>query len=182
MDAAFSSIAFADPARAETNLDRLERQLPGNLWATLPALLAQLPDPDGALNFLERYLRVDSDPGHEVATEPARSVAFLRRHPAALHHLLVIFSYSRFLSETLVQQPALLTWLHRPARRGQQDLSLDRIRSPEDLHEEFARFAATSLEASPAAVLARFKRREYLRITLRDVLGPRAFPSGRCFA
>src|SRR5713226_6812696 len=101
MDAAFSSIAFAEPARAETNLDRLERQLPGNLWATLPALLAQLPDPDGALNFLERYLRVEADHGHEAAAEPARSVAFLRRHPAALHHLLVIFSYSRFLSETL---------------------------------------------------------------------------------
>ncbi len=36
MDAAFASIAFAEPARAETNLALLEPRLPSNLWATLP--------------------------------------------------------------------------------------------------------------------------------------------------
>src|SRR5712692_10397812 len=170
MHAAFASIAFAEPARAETNLALIERRLPSNLWAILPALLAQLADPDGALNFLERYLRpeADSQPG----AAHARTVAYLKRHPAALHHLLVIFCYSRFLSETLVQQPELITWLHRPARKGLEAAqSLDRIKSPEDLHEEFAQFEAVSLEHPPAVVLARFKRREYLRITLRDVLG-----------
>src|SRR2546426_2763802 len=99
MHAAFSSIAFAEPDRAEGNLALLEQQLPGNLWATLPALLAQLPDPDSALNYLERYLRPDAEPG-ESGAPFARTVAYLKQHPAALHHLLVIFSYSRFLSET----------------------------------------------------------------------------------
>jgi glutamate-ammonia-ligase adenylyltransferase len=171
MDATFASIAFAEAARAETNLALLERRLPANLWATLPALLAQLPDPDGALNFLERYARseAEANPGNSSATRP---LAYLKRHPAALHHLLVIFSHSRFLSETLVQQPELVTWLHRPMRRGPEPTeSLDRIKSPEDLHEEAARFEAVSLDVPPSAVLARFKRREYLRITLRDVLG-----------
>jgi len=185
MDAAFSSIAFADPARAEHNLDLIEQRLPPNLWSTLPALLAQLPDPDGALNFLERFLRPAEDAS---APAPPRAptagpVSFLKRNPSALHHLLAIFSYSRFLSETLVQQPDLITWLHRPARRGQEHAqTLDRMRSPEDLHEEFARFEASGVgdsrftgtvfeNQSPALVLARFKRREYLRITLRDVLG-----------
>ena len=168
MDAAYSSIVFVEPARAEANLALVERRLPGNLWATLPALLAQLPDPDGALNFLERYLRLEVEP----TAANTRTVAYLKRYPAALHHLLVIFSYSRFLSETLVQQPELITWLHRPARKGLEAAqSLDRIKSPEDLHEEFAQFEAVSLEHPPAVVLARFKRREYLRITLRDVLG-----------
>ncbi len=170
MDAAFSSIAFAEPARAETNLALLERRLPGSLWAVLPALLAQLPDPDGALNFLERYLR--SEAGAQTDALMARTVAYLKRHPAALHHLLVVFSYSRFLSETLVQEPELITWLHRPARRGPEAAyRLDRVKTPEDLHEEYARFEAVSLEHAPAVALARFKRREYLRITLRDVLG-----------
>ncbi|MBI3670974.1 MAG: hypothetical protein HY237_14485 [Acidobacteria bacterium] len=170
MDAAFSSIAFAEPARAESNLTLLEQHLPANLWSALPALLAQLPDPDGALNFLERYLRPDTEAVE--ATSPARTAAYLKRHPAALHHLLVIFSYSRFLSETLVQQPELITWLHRPARKGPAAAeSLDRLKSPEDLNEEFARFEAVAFEQSPAVALARFKRREYLRITLRDVLG-----------
>jgi len=171
MDAAFASIAFAEPARAETNLALLEPRLPSNLWATLPALLAQLPDPDGALNFLERYLRSEAEQKHSGGT-PGRTVAYLKRHPAALHHLLVIFSYSRFLSETLVQQPELVTWLHRPTRHGPEAAeSLDRIKSPEDLHEEFARFEAVLPDLPPSVVLARFKRREYLRVTLRDVLG-----------
>ena len=175
MDAAFSSIAFADPARAEPNLDLIEQRLPPNLWSALPALLAELPDPDGALNFLERYLR----PHHAAHSDEsaarnfsAQPITYLKRHPAALHHLLAIFSFSRFLSETLVQQPDLLAWLHRPVRRGQEHVqSLDRMRTPEDLHEEFARFEAVSGNQSPARSLARFKRREYLRITLRDVLG-----------
>jgi glutamate-ammonia-ligase adenylyltransferase len=176
MDAAFASIVFAEPERAKGNLAQLEPRLPANLWGILPALLAQLPDPDGALNFLERYLRADEE--REKAGSNTRTLAFLKRNPAALHHLLVLFSYSRFLSETLAQDPELITWLDRPTRRGASPaLTLDRIKSPEDLHEEFARFSASAvagfgeLELSPAVVLARFKRREYLRITLRDVLG-----------
>jgi glutamate-ammonia-ligase adenylyltransferase len=156
MDAAFSSIAFADPARAESNLELVGERLPGNLWATLPALLAQIPDPDGALNYLERYVRGVSD--------SMRS--YMAGNPAALHYLLVLFSYSRFLSETLVQQPALIHWLSRTGPRE----NLERIKTPEDLHEEFAQFEAVSLDQPPAVAFARFKRREYLRITLRDVL------------
>jgi glutamate-ammonia-ligase adenylyltransferase len=157
MDAAFSSISFAEPARAESNLGLIERRLPGNLWATLPALLAQVPDPDGALNFLERYARGAA----EAVSE------YIARNPAALHYLLVIFSYSRFLSETLVHQPELILWLHRTGPRE----NLERVKTLEDLHEEFARFEAVTLAQPPAVILARFKRREYLRITLRDVLG-----------
>jgi [glutamine synthetase] adenylyltransferase / [glutamine synthetase]-adenylyl-L-tyrosine phosphorylase len=157
MDAAFSSIAFAEPARAESNLGLIEQRLPGNLWATLPALLAQVPDPDGALNFLERYARGASD----------AVIDYVAQHPAALHYLLVIFSYSRFLSETLVQQPTLILWLHRAAPREE----IERMKTLEDLHEEFAQFEAVSLSQPPAVILARYKRREYLRIMLRDVLG-----------
>ncbi|MCL5288466.1 MAG: hypothetical protein M1453_10795, partial [Acidobacteria bacterium] len=157
MEAAFSSIAFAEPARAEANLELVEKRLPGNLWATLPALLAQVPDPDGALNFLERYVRGAAEAVHD----------YVSRNPAALHYLLVIFSYSRFLSETLVQQPELILWLHRTGPRE----NLERVKTPEELHEEFARFEAVTLSQPPAVILARFKRREYLRITLRDVLG-----------
>jgi len=156
MEAAFSSIGFADAARAETNLQLIEQRLPGSLWAALPGLLAQVPDPDGALNYLERYLR---------GAAP-RLVNYLARYPAGLHYLLVVFSYSRYLSESLIQQPDLITWLHRPGRN-----SLQGIKSADDLHEEFARFEATAFDLPAAVLLARFKRREYLRIMLRDVLG-----------
>jgi glutamate-ammonia-ligase adenylyltransferase len=179
MDSAFKGVAFTQPESAEVTLSAVSRMLPPQLWAALPGLLAQLPDPDGALNYLERYFQTRSGSAGEVSA--ADVMRFLGQRPAALHHLLVIFSYSRFLSETLIQQPEMILWLDRVSldrgfvRVDRSNVagtgSLDRIKSPEDLHAEFARFAATSFELSPSVILARFKRREYIRITLRDVLG-----------
>jgi len=161
----FSSVPFADPARASANLSRMEQRLPARLLAALPTLLAPLPDPDGALNYLERFLQCDDAPALEDALN------YMTRHPAALHYALMIFSYSRYLSETLVQRPDLVPWLHRPSKSRQFKRGIEHIKSQEDLAEDFARFAASPENLSPAVLLARFKRREYLRITLRDVLG-----------
>ncbi len=160
MDAAFASIPFTDPARAETNLRLVQQALPPGLWGRLATLLGQMPDSDEALNKLERYL----------GEAPQAVLRYLDANPAALHYLLLVFSHSRFLSETLIQQPELIQWLHRPPGRvGGDRLAL--LRTPEDLREELARFRATNFDLSPSVLLARFKRREYLRIMLRDVLG-----------
>ncbi|HVB99327.1 MAG TPA: DUF294 nucleotidyltransferase-like domain-containing protein [Candidatus Dormibacteraeota bacterium] len=160
MEAAFSSTAFGDPERAETNLRLVEGRLPPGAWARLATLLGQVPDPDEALNDFERYLRELTPP----------LLAYIDAQPAAMHYLLLIFSHSRFLSETLIQQPDLILWLHRPAGRAGRD-RLARLHSPEDLREELARFWASKFDISPSVLLARFKRHEYLRIMLRDVLG-----------
>ncbi len=160
MDAAFASIPFTDPARAETNLRLIAQTLPSGLWPRLAILLGQVPDPDESVNDLERYLR----------EAPASLLRYLEANPVALHYLLLIFSHSRFLSETLIQQPGLIQWLHRPSGRVAGD-RLTRLRAPEDLREELARFRATNFDLPTSVLLARFKRREYLRIMLRDVLG-----------
>src|SRR5947199_197885 len=55
MRAQFSAVRFRDPAQAEANLARLEPRLAPALLAPLGSLLAQSPDPDGALDLLERY-------------------------------------------------------------------------------------------------------------------------------
>ncbi|MFQ5816595.1 MAG: hypothetical protein ACE5H2_01390 [Terriglobia bacterium] len=149
-----SNVVFQDPARARANLARLESRLPETLQALLPTALAQVPDSDTALNNLERLTR----PSGAEVLEP------IVRRPVLLYHLLALFSHSRFLSESLIQQPELIGWLARDRRLG-------RIKSQEDLLEEYARFAATQSEVSASVVLARFKRREYLRITLKDILG-----------
>jgi len=149
-----ASVPFGEPARAQANLALLESRLPGGLLQLLPIVLAQVPDPDVALNDLERFTR-NCSPG--VLGE-------MTRQPVLLHYLLTLFSHSRFLSETLIQQPSLLTWLGR-------DRQLARVKSKDDLLEEYARFEATTFEADAAVVLARFKRREYLRIALKDILG-----------
>jgi len=169
METAFASIAFAEPERARVNLQRVAPRLPESLWAKLPALLAQVPDPDTALAYLERYLSEVPSNGSQNLSQRVR---YLEEHPVALHHLLVLFSYSRYLSEFVLQEPQLVAWLHGPARHLRAGASgLEELKSPEDLTEEFAQFEAVSGEANPAALLVRFKRREYLRITLRDVLG-----------
>ncbi len=151
---ALANVVFLDPARARANLARVEPRLPESLRSVLPTALAQVPDSDTALNFLERFTR------HLVP----ELVDLMARQPVLLYHALALFSHSRFLSETLLQQPELLGWLAR-------DRHLGHIKSRDDLLEEFARFEATQLETDPAVVLARFKRREYLRISLRDILG-----------
>ncbi|HEV2299500.1 MAG TPA: hypothetical protein VGR72_13415 [Candidatus Acidoferrales bacterium] len=153
----FSAIPFNEPQSAEANLAILESRLAPSLWRILPTLLAQVPSPDDALNFLERYRR----------EAPLSVTRHLESHPPALLYLLALFSHSRFLSESLVHQPELILWLDR---RGPNE-GIHRMRTRDDLTEEYYRFATMSFDLTPSVVLSHFKRREYLRITLRDVLG-----------
>ncbi|MFQ5695083.1 MAG: hypothetical protein ACE5HB_03760, partial [Terriglobia bacterium] len=149
----FSSLALAEPAQARANLELLRERLPSPLFDLLPTVLAQVPDPDGALNRLERFTRQCK----------RRLVQALSRRPALLHYLLALFSHSRYLSETLIQQPELILWLGR-------ERQLERLKRPEELLEEYARFEVTALDLEPSLALARFKRHQYLRITLKDIL------------
>ncbi len=172
MRSGFEGLHFQDAGRAETNLRLIEKRLAAKVWASLPTLLAQVPDPDASLNYLERFT---AGAGPDI-------MQFLGRAPAAMDSLLTLFSYSNFLSESLVQQPELIQWLHQSGRRagkssptsaGRAALAagLERSKSREDYEADFEGFAATTHDLPVALVLARFKRREYLRITLRDVLG-----------
>jgi glutamate-ammonia-ligase adenylyltransferase len=150
----------SQPSSPGSNLAALEQLgglLPPSLHRALPAILAHAPEPELSLSYLDRFLR----------DAPNSVVSLMERQPAALHHLILVFSHSRFLSESLLQQPELLRWLHQ----GTSSQTLARLKSQEDLLEDFARFAATASEQPHGIVLTRFKRREYLRIMLRDVLG-----------
>lgn len=153
----FAAIPFNEPQSAEANLAILEPRLSASLWRILPVLLAQVPSPDDALNFLERFLR----------NAPPSVTRHLESHPPALLYLLALFSHSRFLSESLLHQPDLILWLDRPSPNE----GIQRMKTRDDLTEEYYRFGAIAFDLAPSVVLSRFKRREYLRITLRDVLG-----------
>jgi glutamate-ammonia-ligase adenylyltransferase len=150
----FSAVRFHDPDKAEGNLARLDQQLAPALRVTLGSLLAQSPDPDGALNLLERYAEAA---GREVLGE-------LAPHPSALTYLVAIFGHSAFLAEALLSDPG---WAAQLAR----DRNFTKLKSREDLMQDFARFSTTSPDPWLSAQLARFKRRNYLRIVLKDVLG-----------
>ncbi|MDR3676610.1 MAG: hypothetical protein P4N24_14050, partial [Acidobacteriota bacterium] len=150
----FAAINFEDRGKAAGNLARLEEQLAPTLLTPLASLLSQSPDPDGALNLLERY-------AHGA---PTQVLGELGRYPSALSYLIAIFGYSGYLAETLLSEPQLAVQFAR-------DRNFTKLKSYEDLMQDFARFSTTNPDPWLAALLARFKRRNYLRIVLKDVLG-----------
>jgi glutamate-ammonia-ligase adenylyltransferase len=152
--AKIDAVRFSDPARAHANLECIERSLGPDLGSMISTLLADLPDPDSALNLLER---LSESAGAEVGR-------LFRRYPSLVHYTLAIFGHSLWLGETLLQNTDLLQSFVREA-------TLDRSHSHEEFREAFARFRSRSFETDIAILLARFKRREYIRILLRDVLG-----------
>ncbi len=146
-----TEIPFRDPKSAKANLERARGRLSPTLTSALHSLLAEAPDPDGALLLFERL------------TESPEVVGLLERHNFLAHYAVVVFGHSRFLGETLLQNTDLLPSFLR-------EKNLDRSFSQEEFHESLARFRARSLENDVSLILARFKRREYVRIMLRDVL------------
>src|SRR5947207_2118044 len=115
--------------------------------------IARLPDPAGARVFLSRLraLLLPIDFGRD-----RRGIA----------NLLALAGNSAFLAETLLRHPEHIPWLKTETERN-----LDRVKSREQLSEDLARFIALAIDIDDAARLSRFKRRELLRIYLRDCLG-----------
>lgn len=151
--AAVANIPFHDPESAKLSLGRAIERVSPALGNALPALLTETPDPDSALILLDRLLS-------EASQETVR---LLERHHFLAHYAIVVFGHSRFLGETLIQSPDLLQSFLR-------EKNLDRSFSKEEFHESLARFRSRSFETDVSLLLARFKRREYVRIMLRDVL------------
>jgi len=151
---------FADPAAGVVNLEALtptprDAELLAPAFRRLLAELAAAPDPDMALNNLERYAAVVD-----------RAVLFgtLAEHPGAAALLARVGGASQFLADVLRRRPNTLAWLLEPRTMRAW------------LAEEFAADAAqavrpfTTREARMNA-LRRFKYRQILRIGARDLLG-----------
>jgi glutamate-ammonia-ligase adenylyltransferase len=150
--AELSNIPFQDRQAAEANFARVRARISPALAAVLPALVANAPDPDSALLLFDR-----------LVSESAEVARVLERHHSLAHYALVVFGHSRFLGETLTHNPDLLQSFLR-------ERNLDRSFSQEEFHEAWARFRSRSFENDISLLLARFRRREYVRIMLRDVL------------
>jgi len=145
-------IDFRNPHRARTRMEDVARGLPEAMAARIQVLLASVPDPDQALHYLER-LRVENHPGFDRIVNS----------PAALGYLITVFSFSNFLSETVLRHPE---WLLQLTTAG----DMHRVLSAEEYAERLAAFVPPA-GITPAVDLARFRRQQLLRIVLRDVLG-----------
>ncbi|HEX8707304.1 MAG TPA: hypothetical protein VF723_03495 [Pyrinomonadaceae bacterium] len=117
----------------------------------IESLLRDLPDAEGARLFFER-----------LAEEHPRAVKTLAREPGLLSDALALGAWSPLLGTTLVQHPDYLAWLGR-------ERAHTRVKSREELNESLARFGLTNSQLEAQVLLARFRRRELLRIYLHDI-------------
>jgi len=115
------------------------------------ALARDLPDAEGARLFFAR-LEADHPP----------DAARLLRNAALLADALALAAWSPLLATTLAQHPEYLQWLAREKTHAL-------VKTREEFGESLARFAATNSQLDPQILLARFRRRELLRIYLRDI-------------
>ncbi len=148
----WDDVSFLDHRAARTYIERIASILSADLTSALPALFSESPDPDSALILLDQL----------VCGSP-ESARQLDGYHSLAHYALLVFGHSRFLGDTLIQNPDLL-------HSFLKERNLDRSFSREEFHEALARFRARSFENDVSVLLARFKRREYVRIMLRDVL------------
>ena len=113
--------------------------------------LVAAPDPESARHFLGR-LRQDCPSAYQR----------IAGNPAATRAAVSVFSYSRFLSETVLRDPERLLKI-----TGSR--TFDSVLTLENYRERLYSFLGAGV---PSAVdFARFRRRQLLRILLRDVLG-----------
>ena len=151
MQRLLAAIDFHDPVRAGHDINDLAPHVSGAVQKHIESLLGSSPDPDRALHYL---------------------AAFRERHPNAfkravaagsrLQYLTAVFSFSQFLSEELLQHP---DW-------ADDLVDLDRLFTAEKYARAVSIFLNLQTPGTPLALsLAMFRRRQILRILVRDVLG-----------
>lgn len=114
-------------------------------------MLRELPDADSVRLFVER-----------LSNEQPRVFERLRKQQGLLSDVLAIAAWSPLLSTTILQHPDYINWLGRERKNI-------RVRTREELLESLARFSLTNSQLDPHVLLSRFRRRELLRIYLRDI-------------
>ncbi|HZD01307.1 MAG TPA: bifunctional [glutamine synthetase] adenylyltransferase/[glutamine synthetase]-adenylyl-L-tyrosine phosphorylase [Actinomycetes bacterium] len=158
-----AALGFANPNRALAHLHALTGGLTRRatlLRAMLPVMLgwlAETPDPDGGLAALRL---VAERLGHRDAF-----FGTLRDNPAVAELLCTVLGTSRLLGDLLARHPELLTAM---AHEGGPAAPRD----PGELLEEALALVGRHQRAEAAwDALRRFRRRELLRVAVRDLAG-----------
>ncbi len=148
-----ASLSFAEKG-SSARYAIIQKMLPAKAASVLPNFLAASGNPDQAVLQLEVLLQQNS----------AEALSAFESSALALRACVTLFGCSQWLGQTLLQNPDLLQLFARP-------LGLVRAREAEDFREQFARFRLRSHQTPLPMLLARFKRREYVRIFTRELLG-----------
>ena len=151
-----------DWKRADQNLQAMagDPNTRNTLAGILPSLLYSLSktaDPDQALNEWERY--VDS------GIDRLQLFQYLQQVPHIIEVLGIVFGSSQALAQTLIRDPLLVYWI-------EDDRVLVQRRTQSMLVTlSQAMVAGVKSYEAKCEALRRFKRREMLRIGIRDLLG-----------
>jgi glutamate-ammonia-ligase adenylyltransferase len=153
-----ASLSFSESGSA-ARYAKIVALLPAKAASELPQYLAASGNPDRAVLQMDVLLQ----------RHPAEALAAFESSALALRAAVALFACSQWLGQTLLQNPDLLRLFARP-------LGLVAERWAEDYREQFARFRLRSHNTPLAVLLARFKRREYVRIFTRELLGLASLP------
>ena len=115
------------------------------------ALIKDLPDAESALRFVDQF----------GAKHPAQ-LRKLFKKKGLFSDILTLVTYSPLLATTILQNPSYITWLEK-ARK------ISDVFEKEDILESLAQFSLTNSQIDKNVLLARFRRRELLRIYLKDI-------------
>ena len=117
----------------------------------IESLTADLPDAPGARRFFQ-----------ELAEKYPAEERRLLSSEGLLSDVLTLAAFSPLLATTMLQHPNYISWLSRQRKSV-------KVRGKEEILESLARFALVNSNIEPNVLLARFRRRELLRIYLRDI-------------
>jgi glutamate-ammonia-ligase adenylyltransferase len=117
----------------------------------IESLVKNLPDAESARRFYA-----------QLAEKFPAEAKKLAKNEGLLSDVLTIAAFSPLLATTILQNPEYISWLNR------QRIS-SKVRGKDEILESLERFALVNSSVETNILLARFRRRELLRIYLRDI-------------
>jgi len=162
IEAALAKSGFEQPENAWRILTTLSRQsnfstLYPQFFSSFLSQLSQSYNADIALNNFERLTEEILDKDHLYS--------LLSSSPSLLNALTVLFSGSQMLTDTLLSNPSHVDWLSDPD-------TLTKTKTRDMLYRDFYEMAGTDeLTDQTPSLLRKFKKREYIRLGLRDLMG-----------
>jgi glutamate-ammonia-ligase adenylyltransferase len=128
-----------------------------DFFKILLELISSSHNADMALHNFERFSEKISDKDY-LYTQ-------LTESPSLFAALVFLFSGSQILTDTLLREPSYVDWLSRPETLGNS-------KSKDILMRDFYEMAGEEFQSKNIySALRNFKKREYIRIGLRDLLG-----------
>jgi len=138
------------PAHVRGEAAILSLGLPSLEQDQLKTYLGAAPDPDAAIHYLL-----------SLKQRSPEALERLAHSPSGLQYFVTVASFSRFLSEEILQNPQ---WLEEVS-------GMNRLLTASEYKKRLGKFLKDPAERALALSLALFRRQQILRILLRDVLG-----------